>query len=76
MIQGVRYTPPIAQASNGFDRKYVFSTFQQGFICIHLFYSHLMASLAPPFPLSVQHRAVARLAPRGGLLALPAQRQR
>jgi len=26
-----------------------------------------------PFPLSVQYLAVARLAPRGGLLALPAQ---
>ncbi|MFN9861927.1 MAG: hypothetical protein ACK55U_00805, partial [Bacteroidota bacterium] len=63
---------PIAQASNGFDRKCVFSTFQQGFICIHLFYSYLARSTMP-FPLSVQHLAVARLAPRGGLFALSAQ---
>ena len=58
------------QASHSFYRNYGFSTLHQRFAFVHLFYSYLIL-LTGLFPLSVQHLTVARLAPRGGLLALP-----
>ena len=75
VIRLTRCTPPYVQASIGFGKKCVFSTFHQRFIFIHLFYSYLI-HLTGLFPLTVQYLIVAHSAPRGGLLAPPEKRQR
>jgi hypothetical protein len=63
------------QPNRSFDRKFVFTALHQRFICIHLFYSHLIPIHRDLF-LFAQYQVITHLAPKGDLLAPPVQRQR